>query len=77
MPNCIKISYPKFKFRKKGTNVFTKIKPIRIDIKEYDLIVKISKQLGISPNYFIRWCSYRSAVCIAKQSKNRKKYDTI
>lgn len=49
------------------------IHPIRLYEDEQDLIKKVSKEMNITPNYFIRWCS----VAAAKAIINNGKYDSI
>ena len=63
----IKIRY------KRRRNDKTIVKSLKIYRDDFELIQKACKYLGITPNYFIKWCSIASAKAIF----NNGKYESV
>ena len=60
----------KYKRSKKYKSI---IYTVRMYEDEHKLIEAVCENIGITPNYFIRWCS----VAAAKAIINKGKYDSI
>lgn len=63
----IKIRY------KRRRNDKTIVKSLKVYKDDFELIQKACKSLGITPNYFIKWCSIASAKAIF----NNGKYESV
>lgn len=63
----VKIKYKRSKEYK--STIYT----VRMYEDEHKLIEAVCENIGITPNYFIRWCS----VAAAKAIINKGKYDSI
>ena len=73
MTNIITIHKPiKLRYRrpKNGKSV---IKAVRMYSDEYMLIDAVCENIGVAPNYFMRWCSLAAAKAII----NKGVYDSI
>lgn len=73
MPNIITIHKP-IKLRYKRLKKYKSIvKTVRMYSDESKLIDAICENIGVTPNYFIRWCSLAAAKAII----NNGVYDSI
>jgi hypothetical protein len=72
MSNFIKILYP-YNIKTPKSVRFSKsvIKSYRLYRHQYLYIVKACKKLGISPNYFIKWCIINAAYLINEGKVNK------
>lgn len=69
MPKTLTIAEP-IKINKRLRNRGSQMRSVRLYKHEIKLIAEASKSLGISPNYFMRWC----LVGCAKAMKNEGNY---
>lgn len=77
MSNFVKILYPnKIKTLKNVRLDKSVIRSYRIYKKQYIYILKACMKLGISPNYFIKWCALNMAYYI-NEGKNNKDIELI
>lgn len=73
MKNIITIHKPiklRYKRPKNGKSI---IKAVRMYSDEYMLIDAVCENIGVTPNYFIRWCS----IAAAKAIINKGAYNSI
>ena len=72
MSNFVKILYP-HNIKKLKTVRFSKsiIRSYRIYKHQYIYILKACMKLGISPNYFIKWCALNMAYYINENKINK------
>ena len=72
MPKYVNIAYPNEKLRIRVLKNQSKLISVRISKKEFDELVKVSKYLGISPNFFMRWVISKTANKILYARKSKK-----
>lgn len=73
MPDVIIFKKP-IKLKMRRTKKYkSSIHSVRMYSDEYKLIEAVCENLGIAPNYFIRWCS----IAAAKAIINKGVYDSI
>lgn len=77
MSNFVKILYPhKIKLLRSVRYSDSVIRSYRIYKNQYIYILKACAKLGISPNYFIKWCALNMAYYI-NEGKNNKNIDIM
>lgn len=77
MSNFVKILYPhKIKLLRSVRYSDSVIRSYRIYKNQYIYILKACMKLGISPNYFIKWCALNMAYYI-NEGKNNKNIDIM